>query len=1233
MLLEQLTDTEDGQYKCHITAADGQTLFDDVVRSEVTSQTMKVLQKAIGPQISRNKGFAKRRYTISKSLGLGHDTKNLGFLQDDSIHILLCVRILVPDAQTLSSRLDVYRDELLAVCMPEMLSEVPQQWSPRDFYDNVHVPRSDEGTPNVPPIDQLQCTLYPFQKRAVQWLLGREKAIEIHKPSQEVAELPHGFARTNDAEGKPCFINQILGLVTTNESLPFGTGPDLKGGILAEEMGLGKTVEMIALICLHKKDLSKEYTLSEDLLQSSATLIITPPAILRQWKNELQTLAPSLNVLIYEGVRVEAGKTDDEEELLSRCMSNDVVLTTYNVLAKEIHYAETPDRNLRHEKKYEKRLSPLTQITWWRVVLDEAQNVESGVSNAAKVANLIPREIAWCVSGTPVKKDSRDLFGLLHFLRYRPYCDLQPKAWDHLVTHHKSIFQRIFRDLALRHTKEQIKDDIKLPPQKRVVITVPFTQIEEQHYSTMFKQMSDECGLNLDGAPVTDDWDPDSPAVIEKMRSWLTRLRQTCLHPEVGSRNRRALGNGKGPLRTVGEVLEVIIEQNDTTIRSEERTLFLSQIRRGQILEHAEQSEEALQIWLQTLEEVQPAVQELRDQLRAEIDRLSLIEDLEETATAIRTGPHRQRLRAAIEIEHTCNFFVANAYFQIKTDEALTKPESEQFQELERREEFMYENAKILRKELLLETRNKADSLMIKINEKVRCQSFVEIPNIEPLKNRGGIESRVYLEKLDELIAVMQDQAKQIVEWRKKTIQLLVLPLVDEEETDLQGDEYETSTKQQDEVYVYVDALRAMVSDRHDFLTGQKNLLIEHEMKFALAQSKEGGGHSPELLQQLLSIRDQLKPTENLGSVRAMVTQLRELKASLRGAVEKGNTRSAAELLMVNDALDRLHRMLVEQTKPVTGLDREIELFKDTMNSRLEYYRQLQQISDTVAAYEEQLDDEARNVALLDKRASEYHLKARIATLKAKGRYLVHLRDEATNVETQRLCIICQTNFEVGILTSCGHSYCIDCLRLWWGTHRNCPTCKKHLSRNDFHQITYVFCIGNWKNAMYLPLRRYKPQELSMQEEIQSDKKDVSIVKDTEESAIYSGIHDTILNQIKNIDLDGSFGTKIDTLARHMLWIREHDPGAKSIVFSQYRDFLDVLAKAFGQFKIGFTGIDRKDGIQKFKNDPSVRLHLSILFEIELTLFGRWNASFSTQRHILLGSIWSMLLTSSFANR
>lgn len=116
---------------------------------------------------------------------------------------------------------------------------------------------------------------------------------------------------------------------------------------------------------------------------------------------------------------------------------------------------------------------------------------------------------------------------------------------------------------------------------------------------------------------------------------------------------------------------------------------------------------------------------------------------------------------------------------------------------------------------------------------------------------------------------------------------------------------------------------------------------------------------------------------------------------------------------------------------------------------------------------------------------------------------------------------------------------------------------------------------------------RYKPKEL-ITVEAQPSEGAVALVASPGPATIYSDIRDVIFNQIKNIDVNGSFGTKIDTLARHILWIRANDPGAKSIVFSQYKDFLDVLSKAFTRFKIGFTGIDRKDGIERFKADPSV---------------------------------------------
>lgn len=156
----------------------------------------------------------------------------------------------------------------------------------------------------------------------------------------------------------------------------------------------------------------------------------------------------------------------------------------------------------------------------------------------------------------------------------------------------------------------------------------------------------------------------------------------------------------------------------------------------------------------------------------------------------------------------------------------------------------------------------------------------------------------------------------------------------------------------------------------------------------------------------------------------------------------------------------------------------------------------------------------------------------------------------------------------LGVLTVCGHKYCKDCLRLWWNQHRTCPTCKRKLKANDFHQITY------------------KPKELLAREERTPTKLEH---ERPSQNGIYSDISTGVLQEIKDIDLPTSFGTKIDTLSRHLMWLREHDPGAKSIVFSQYKDFLGVLANAFSRFKIGYSSVDEaKDGIKRFKEDPAV---------------------------------------------
>lgn len=108
----------------------------------------------------------------------------------------------------------------------------------------------------------------------------------------------------------------------------------IKGGILADEMGMGKTIQAIALV-LAKRQLSGTAGLkrpspypssSKDLPLIKATLVICPVVAVSQWVSEIDrfTSKGSYKVLVYHGP-----KRVRSLEILSEY---DFVITTYSVI-------------------------------------------------------------------------------------------------------------------------------------------------------------------------------------------------------------------------------------------------------------------------------------------------------------------------------------------------------------------------------------------------------------------------------------------------------------------------------------------------------------------------------------------------------------------------------------------------------------------------------------------------------------------------------------------------------------------------------------------------------------------------------------------------------------------------------------------------------------------------------------------------------------------------------------
>lgn len=311
----------------------------------------------------------------------------------------------------------------------------------------------------------------------------------------------------------------------------------VRGGLLADEMGLGKTIEMMALIISNPRskfirpasapvsqslsqsshstsmdsDLPASSTLDiesinsateppmsdvteplpwkpfltcepwieppADCHDSSCTLIVCPDILLSQWREEMARHAPSLVVSTYRGVPnltpLEVAFDQNGDSIFA---SYDVVLCSYETLAREFPYSTKPNVKTRHQN--DQNSTPLAKLRWWRIVMDEAQMFSQGASNAGKLLRNLQSINRWAVSGTPVRKDFADLRGLLLFLDAE-YAYFKPT--DEALN--------FIRCISWRHQMEQVSDEIIIPPSEDNLLNVSFTPLEAFGHAKLSKKM------------------------------------------------------------------------------------------------------------------------------------------------------------------------------------------------------------------------------------------------------------------------------------------------------------------------------------------------------------------------------------------------------------------------------------------------------------------------------------------------------------------------------------------------------------------------------------------------------------------------------------------------------------------------------------------------------------------------------------------------------------------------
>ncbi|KAM0874163.1 hypothetical protein ACQ4PT_037638 [Festuca glaucescens] len=323
-----------------------------------------------------------------------------------------------------------------------------------------------------------------WEEANVKWLDARDEAAETAADDSAAAVLP-------TAEPAPEVLLHLLRF--QKEWLAWALAQEAsvsRGGILADEMGMGKTIQGIALVLtarrLRPSPSPPSPSLGPPMRRVGCTLVICPVVAVIQWVQEIErhTAKGSVRVLQFTGPRRAIPKPDFSEY--------DFVVTTYSTIEADyrrhimppkircqycdklfypdkmkVHltYFCGPDA-LRTEKQAKqkskswsdkKRMrkgkksggveeedleeleelgsesrgkSLLHSVRWERIILDEAHFIKDRRCNTARAVFALESEYKWALSGTPLQNRVGELYSLIRFLQIFPYSNYFCKDCD-----------------------------------------------------------------------------------------------------------------------------------------------------------------------------------------------------------------------------------------------------------------------------------------------------------------------------------------------------------------------------------------------------------------------------------------------------------------------------------------------------------------------------------------------------------------------------------------------------------------------------------------------------------------------------------------------------------------------------------------------------------------------------------------------------------------------------------
>jgi hypothetical protein len=313
------------------------------------------------------------------------------------------------------------------------------------------------------------------------------------------------------------------------------------GGCLADDMGLGKSVQTLVML-LERQESGAS--------QGAASLLVLPTSLVYNWMAEARKFTPSLRLLVYTGTY--------RDKNVAQFADYDIVLTSYGIVRLDTEL--------------------LASYQFDYVILDESQAIKNPSSTTAQAVRQLRARHRLILTGTPVENSTMDLWSQMTFINpgllgtqaffRKEFVKPIEKNQDESRT---KKLHALIKPFVLRRHKAQVASE--LPEKTEHLSYCPLTEEQQQFYEETKSFYRNKILETLEGHAPT----PAGGTQLLLLQG-LTRLRQIANHPRLAD---STYEGESGKMREILRMIRSVVSEGHKVLVFSQFVQHLALVRAG----------------------------------------------------------------------------------------------------------------------------------------------------------------------------------------------------------------------------------------------------------------------------------------------------------------------------------------------------------------------------------------------------------------------------------------------------------------------------------------------------------------------------------------------------------------------------------------------------------------------------------------------------------------------------